>query len=332
MNGATPARNQHLRGASSLAGAIGAVLAMTAPAGADPDASWRVDHMVLDAVTVGDQVLVATQSGRVLGLRRGADPRELLALKQAPGQLVPPVVAALAVDPTGRRLAAASTDGRLHMLDLSTDALTRTLERPGLGPVQAAVFLSEHLLLLGDLRGELSLLDLRDDSELFRRQLEYDPVYSLSLDPSGSNAAVSFRSSRIHVVEALTGASLKRLDGHREAVNGVSWLSDDRLVSGSKDKSVLLWDLATGQSSLLYRGDAWISAVAGDPASNLAAFAADDNLILVARPDGTVTASFTGHTAPVQVLLFLDGGRLLSTGYDARVLLWDTDVPEGSEP
>ncbi len=331
MNGVTPVRSPNPRGSSSLAGAIGAVLAMTAPAGAAPEASWRVDHMVLDAVAVGDQVVVATQSGRVLGLRMGADPRELLALKQAPGQLVPPVVAALAVDPTGRRLAAASTDGRLHMVDLSTESVARTLERPGLGPVQAAVFLTEHLLLLGDLRGELCLLDLRDDSELFRRQLEYDPVYALTLDPSGSRAAVSFRSSRIHIVEARSGTPVTRLDGHREAVNAVSWLSDDRLVSGSKDKSVLLWDLPTGQSSLLHRGDAWISAVAADPKGGRVAFATDDHHILVTRPDGTVTANFTGHTAPVQVLLFLDGGRLLSTGYDARVLLWDTDTPEGSE-
>lgn len=328
MMGVSPLQASRARGRGPFLGALGAYGACLALAGsALATETWRADHMVLDAILAGDQVVVATQSGRVVALAEGAAARELLVIEVPEGQAMPPVVAALALAPSGRTIAAASTDGLLRFIDLD-GRLIRTLERPGLAPIQAAVFLDEHLLLLGDLRGELALLDLRTDTEAYRRQLEYDPVYALALDPSGERAALGFRSSRIHVVDVRTGATLTRLDGHTEAVLGLAWLDGNTLVSGGKDKTLRRWDVEAGSHVQLHRGDAWVTAVVADPGRGLMAFSTDDDAVIVADASGPIT-TLTGHTAPVQVLRFLADGRLLSTGYDARVFL--RDVPAAQE-
>ncbi len=315
--------NQSRRSSAPASFALAAALLIPSLAAAGP--TWRADHMVLDAELAGARVLVASQSGRLLAYSPDEAQAAILVELTAEEGLQPPVFAALAVSPSQNVCVAASTDGSLHIVDLTTDLITRVIDRKGFGPAQATLFLDEHHLLIGDLRGELSLLDLRDDRELFRRQLEYDPVYDLSLSPDSARAAVSFRSSRIHVVAARTGEHIRRLDGHREAVNSVAWMDDERIVSGSKDKSVLLWTLDGSKPIQLHKGDTWISAVAAD--QGRVAFAT--NTITLLSP-GEAPASLEAHSAPVQVLTFLDEGRLLSTGYDARIIVWD--LPQELDP
>ena len=71
--------------------------------------------------------------------------------------------------------------------------------------------------LLGDLRGELALLDLDAGAERFRRQLQYDPIFGVSPDPEGARVAVALRSSRIHIVDSRSGETRVVLEGHQSS-------------------------------------------------------------------------------------------------------------------
>jgi WD40 repeat protein len=293
----------------------------------DPLFSFRADHMILDLVSHGSQLLVGTQSGRVevFDWRKGTALPALLVTKPMGDDAFAPTIRSIAVSPSGRRCAVLSSDGRLRVFALASGVpvLEQESERPSPMVVR---FLDEDRLLLGNMRGELSLLDLVSGHERYRRQLEYDPIFDLGLSPDRSLLAVALRSSRIHVVDPVTGETRKILKGHRDSVFGVVWLGDRELASGGKDKHLLVWDLLQQEPlpRVLYRGDHYITALGADRTHTLLALPLEDHRVgLLDWTDGRITRQLDGHTAPLQALLFVDDGRtLISAGRDARIFVW----------
>lgn len=309
---------------------------LPAQAEGSPLVALRADHMVLDVAVLGERVLVATQSGRIEAhdWREGRRLPDLLALDPEPGRDLPPTVSCVTVSPTARRVAAASSDEKLWLFELDAQGAVLGRRILSSGPVVACRFLDEGRLVLGDLRGELTLLDWSDGEELFRRQLDYDPVYAIAVSPGGSRVAVGLRSSRVHVLDAESGRAVRLLEGHKDSVFAVGWAGDDLLVSGSKDKRVLAWDLAADppRPRILYQGDHYITALAID-GDRLALTLGAHQIGLLGIRDGRIRRGMAAHTAPVQRFAFLDGGRrLLSAGNDARVLVWDVGEDEGGAP
>jgi len=321
--------------ASSLLVLVGPIV-LSAESRVSPLISVRADHMVLDAAQRGEEILVATQSGRIESLdwRRGKALTTLFVLDSVQSQEFKPALSSLAVSPSGRLCSVVSSDGVVHVLrfdDVGELEPVVSLQREAARIVR---FLGDDQLLLANLRGELSLIQLADEREIYRRQLEYDPIYALAVGPGGKRVAVAFRSSRIQIVDARAGKSLRTLKGHRDSVFDVVWLDDHRLASASKDKSLLLWDLSElePEPHVLYSADHYVTAVAFDPGSERIAFTVDGQGIgVMDLESGQIIQRLEQHTAPVQVLQFLDDGkRLLSTGNDARVLVWNVARADGS--
>jgi WD40 repeat protein len=285
--------------------------------------------MVLDAALAGPYVLFGTQSGRVdrFDWRVGGEALLLHATTMAPGGVFPPTVTAVAVSPSGALCAVVSSDGVLEIFRVGEARFGEPIARASRPDLLAARFLSEERLFVGDRRGELALVDVATGRDLYRRQLEYDPIYALAPSPDGRRVAVAFRSSRIQVVAAVSGQTQQVLKGHRDSVYGLAWLDDDTLVSGSKDKHVLRWDLTRPDAppQVVYAADHYVTALGVDRGEGLLAIPlADYEVGLLRISDGRILRRFSGHTGPLQSLLFAgDGATLISAGNDARIFVWD---------
>jgi WD40 repeat protein len=251
----------------------------------------------------------------------------LHATTQQRGTAFPATVTAVAVSPSGALCAVVSSDGLLELYRVGDARFADPVQRLRVPDLLTARFLGDDRLLVGDRRGEVALVEVASGREIYRRQLEYDPIYVLAPSPDGRRVAVAFRSSRIQVVAADTGETQHVLTGHRDSVYGLAWLSDDELVSGSKDKSVLLWNLAQpgDEPRLVYAADHYVTALGVDRGQGLLALPLEDHEVGVLRiADGRILRRFCGHTGPVQSLLFTgDGERLISAGSDAWVFVWD---------
>jgi WD40 repeat protein len=114
---------------------------------------------------------------------------------------------------------------------------------------------------------------------------------------------------------------------HSAAIFSVSFSPDGtRVLSGSGDKTIRQWDVATG--ALLHTLEAhsdWVSSVAfSSGGTRLLSGSSDRRIMLWDATSGVLLRTFEGHSAGVlSVASSPDGTHLLSGSSDKRIMLWD---------
>ena len=127
------------------------------------------------------------------------------------------------------------------------------------------------------------------------------------------------------------------MKGHAKPVTAISFAPDGRtLATGSDDRSVKLWDVASGRE-LASAAALPAAAPAGpdDHPVTAVQFSPDGQMLAASAIDGTVTlwrtsartlekvATLAGHTAAVNDIAFSPDGRTIATASaDTTVKLW----------
>ena len=112
------------------------------------------------------------------------------------------------------------------------------------------------------------------------------------------------------------------LGRHTEAVASVAVLSDGRIVTGSWDNTVRIWDPRTGTESLLGRHDGGVGAVVELSDRRIVTGSMDKSVRIWDPTIGTETL-LGRHDSWATVVAELSDGRIVTGSWDKTVRIWD---------
>jgi WD40 repeat protein len=137
----------------------------------------------------------------------------------------------------------------------------------------------------------------------------------------------------------LKGKIVHSFEGHARAISCVAILPDGRIVSGSNDRTLKIWNLQTGKCDMIFTGHTdWVNCVAvyvsqKQLADSLIDRVHLDGCIISGSDDATVKIfniqtgkcdiTFTGHTNTVNCVAVLSDGRIVSGSDDRTIKIWN---------
>jgi len=134
--------------------------------------------------------------------------------------------------------------------------------------------------------------------------------------------------------EVISPRIAKRLEGHNNWVLSVAFSPDGRrLVSGSADTKLILWDVTAGEAigAPLSGHTSSVQSVAFSPDGTLIASAGPDTQILLwdASTGERIGEPLKGHVGLITCVAFSpDGTRLASSSDDGTIRIWDVSTQE----
>lgn len=180
----------------------------------------------------------------------------------------------------------------------------------------------------------LALLpSLAATQEFFTLKGHGGPIMDIAVSPTGQIATASFDNA----IGVWTGQTPRWLDGHRAAVNAVTFWDDTTLVSAGDDFEIRVWDTIGDRGTRIGQHQGKVIDLALSRARGLVASASWDGTIGLWPPSVTLATTsdsppeqpstlLTGHDQGVNKVAFsMDGTRLYSASVDGTIRVWDVE-------
>jgi len=185
---------------------------------------------------------------------------------------------------------------------------------------------AEQQTTMARLRGQAALVM----SLLPTAEVAEGLIRAIALFPSSQKVAEVAMAGQAALLSAVeVSKESNRLLGHHSYATSIAYSLDGRrIVSGSADKTLRLWDAATGKpiGSPLQGHTSWVRSVAFSPDGRRIVSGSEDNTLRLwdAATGKQIGAPLEGHSDLVNSVAFSpDGRRIVSGSFDNTLRLWD---------
>lgn len=263
----------------------------------------------------------------------GAD-REIAVPDVKPAVPVSGAVAAIAFDPSTRRVAVGSYKS-VHLMSLPDRKWIATLDGHA-DLVRALAFSPDGkwLAVAGGPSGrfgEIKIWDVKGTKPKLVNTIQghRDTILAIAFAPDGATIASASYDRLVKIWDVQTGKQKRSLKEHSDAVYAVTFMPDGkRLVSAAGDRTIKVWDVESG-ARVITINDALdaVYSVAVNPSGTQIAAAGADRIVRTwswARDTATLTGSTFAHAdAVLRIAYSPDGATLVSAGADRVVKAWN---------
>jgi WD40 repeat protein len=120
-------------------------------------------------------------------------------------------------------------------------------------------------------------------------------------------------------------ALIRTLEGHADWVNGCAFSPDGKwIVSASRDKTLKLWETATGQPVQTLEDADWVNGCAFSPDGKWIVSASHDNTLKIwEAATAQMVRSLEGHTNEVRSCVFSPDGKLIVSASWDGLKVWE---------
>jgi len=219
---------------------------------------------------------------------------------------------AVAWSANGRQIAAASSKGKLNILEAETGKLLKTIAVPSGFCCSVAWSPDGHNLAAGVGR-KICVWDAASFAERGIWEGHADQICCLAYSPDGTCLASASDDASAKIWDVSRGREISTLLGHATSVHSVAWSPDGkRVVTGSWDLSIKIWDPKTRTEVCSFDKPGgicqMIDAVAWNPdGRHIACSDIEGEIcILDATPGGLGAASPADHASSVAALRRVD--------------------------
>lgn len=210
---------------------------------------------------------------------------------------------------------------RLWNLDKGDNRSLATLTTPAV----AIAILDRPNRLVAATEKSVLILNLTDGKEV--KKWDNLPAKPLTVAGSrdGTQVAVGLADHSVHTFDIAQGKEIQTLNGHLGPVQSIYYTTSGDLATGSTDKTVKVWDLATGTAKKTLNQEAPVTAITQTREGRLITGDSGKNFKIWSLPDGKVEANGTGTSEIRTLAISPDGTRLVVGGVDGRTSIHDTD-------
>jgi WD40 repeat protein len=230
------------------------------------------------------------------------------------------------------RLVTSGDDATVRIWNAIQGAEKEKFEGPAGSDPKVACSPDGQLLAIGS-DSSIQLLEITSGQTITTIREPGKLINSFAFSPDGKQlVSVGWEDGtlmNIRFWDVTTGKETKNIKGHKGGINSVAFSRDGTLmITGSDDRTALLWNPSNGQQVQEFIGHGDSSATALSPDGKIALTGGpDSDGILWDVASGKIKRKLIGHTELVSAVAFSADGKLALTGSaDNTARLWDVDT------
>ncbi|CEP14256.1 hypothetical protein [Parasitella parasitica] len=119
------------------------------------------------------------------------------------------------------------------------------------------------------------------------------------------------------------------LQGHSDSIYCLEWIGQDMLVSGSKDKTLRVWDVSASRCVRTVAGEhqgSILCLMVNKERSLLLTGSSDATCVMWSLPDLVIVRTFRGHGDSVLSVCFVGGNRIVTASKDFSLRVWSQET------